>query len=147
LRNAGEQLDLFCSPYVLYTLRRIPSINILRGFVMVLMVVDHVRYLYFTNVLLWPEDSQNNTLAFFLTRWITHYCAPLFFFLAGASMYVSDQSRQSNPSDMRGVLWKQGLWLVILEVTVVDFVVHNSLARSSVSILNVQKYPFPLHKC
>lgn len=88
---------------------------------MVLMVVDHVRYPYFTNIPTWPEDIQNTTLALFLTRWITHYCAPLFFFLAGTSTFLSRHFRSTTQKGASAHLWKRGLWLVVLEVTVIDF--------------------------
>lgn len=102
-------------------LPRIASVDLVRGLVMIFMVVDHVRYPYFTNIPFWPEDLENTSLALFLTRWITHFCAPLFFFLAGTSTFLSRHFRNASARETAGHLWKRGLWLVLLEVTLIDF--------------------------
>jgi uncharacterized membrane protein len=99
------------------------SIDLLRGVVMILMALDHVR-LYFTNVPFQPEDMARTNLALFLTRWVTHYCAPAFFLLAGTSAYLSGMrgsSRSRSGSEVSGFLWRRGLWLVLLELTLVGF--------------------------
>ena len=64
--------------------RRLDHVDLLRGLVMVIMVLDHVRD-YFTEVRFDPTDLSRTDLALFTTRWITHFCAPVFVFLAGAS--------------------------------------------------------------
>ena len=95
---------------------------------MVVMALDHVRF-FFTNVRFAPEDIDHTWLALFLTRWITHFCAPLFFFLAGMSAYLSASRRAESPSRH---LFVRGLWLVLLELTVIgfawDFVPGSSFA-------------------
>jgi uncharacterized membrane protein len=95
---------------------RIDSIDLLRGLVMVLMALDHVRA-YFSDPSLDPLDLERTTLALFLTRWITHYCAPVFLFLAGTS--ARRLSLRSSENVLSRFLVTRGLWLVFLELTVV----------------------------
>ena len=101
------------------TTNRNVSIDLLRGVVMVVMALDHVRD-YFGSRHYDPADLTQTTPILFLTRWITHYCAPVFVFLAGTSVYLS-QSAGKPLSELRMFLLKRGLWLVLLEITVVRF--------------------------
>lgn len=82
---------------------------------MVIMALDHVRYPYFTNIPIWAESTQQTYLALFLTRWITHFCAPLFFLLAGTGAYLST-TRGKTIAELSRFLWTRGLWLVVLEL-------------------------------
>jgi len=79
---------------------------------MVLMALDHVRY-YFTDRQFSPEELDRTTLALFLTRWVTHYCAPAFFFLAGTAAFLGGATKRR--------LVTRGLMLVALELTIVGF--------------------------
>ncbi len=99
---------------------RIDSVDLVRGLVMVIMALDHVRYPYFTNIPIWAESTQQTYLALFLTRWITHFCAPLFFLLAGTGAYLST-TRGKTIAELSRFLWTRGLWLVVLELTVIGF--------------------------
>jgi uncharacterized membrane protein len=99
---------------------RLDSLDLLRGLVMVFMALDHVRYPYFTGLTFFPEDMRSTYAALFLTRWVTHFCAPMFFFLAGAGAYLSLAQGRSL-KEVSGFLWKRGLWLVFLELTVIAF--------------------------
>jgi len=99
--------------------RRIESVDILRGWVMVVMALDHTRD-FFSSARFDPTDLSRTWPALFATRWITHFCAPVFVFLAGTGAYLSLRKGRSVASLSR-LLWTRGLWLVIVEVTIVRF--------------------------
>lgn len=96
---------------------RIKSVDILRGIVMVLMALDHTRD-YFSNFNGNPTDLSVTTTGMFFTRWITHFCAPVFIFLAGTSAYLS-LARKQHKKEASLFLLKRGFWLILLEVTIV----------------------------
>jgi len=86
---------------------------------MVIMALDHVRdYFHGPSQLFAPEDLARTDGFLFATRWITHFCAPVFMFLAGTSAYLYAR-RGRTPSEVSRFLWTRGLWLVVLELTVV----------------------------
>ena len=95
---------------------RLHGIDALRGAVMVLMALDHVRDFYagVGN----PTDLSTATPSIFLTRWITHFCAPVFVFLAGTSAWLY-AARGRTKRELSTFLWTRGLWLIVLELTVV----------------------------
>ena len=99
--------------------KRITSIDILRGIIMVIMALDHARD-YFSSYSGDPLDFTRVGTLMFFTRWITHFCAPVFVFLAGTSAFLS-LGRGKTKKEMSWQLFTRGLWLVILEVTVVRF--------------------------
>lgn len=91
---------------------RIQSIDAVRGAVMLLMVLDHVRV--YSAVPAFSSDP-----AIFLTRWITHFCAPAFVFLAGTAAALRDRRHAGGASPPAGRLVVRGVWLILLELTVV----------------------------
>ncbi len=97
---------------------RIDSIDIVRGLVMAFMAIDHTRD-FFTYLRFEPEALSQTYYALFFTRWITHFCAPLFFFLAGTGAFLYGQRR--TPAQLSRFLWTRGLWLIIVEFTIVGF--------------------------
>ncbi|MDF5730155.1 MAG: heparan-alpha-glucosaminide N-acetyltransferase domain-containing protein [Rhizonema sp. PD38] len=99
--------------------KRLVSIDLWRGLVMVLMALDHTRD-FFSNVHFSPTDVTQTNVPLFLSRWITHFCAPSFIFLAGIAAYLSHKRRQ-NKKQLSKFLFIRGLWLVFLELTVVRF--------------------------
>ena len=106
-------------------MNRITAIDITRGLVMVIMALDHVRDLLHISALTQnPTDLATTTPAIFLTRWVTHLCAPTFVFLSGTSAYLSLQKRNNEHArrgHARRFLLKRGAVLILLEVTVVNF--------------------------
>ena len=98
---------------------RLDSVDLLRGIIMVVMSLDHLRE-YLTYLTFGPENLARTWPALFFTRWITHFCAPLFFFLAGTGAYLA-RSRGRSGSQLSHFLWTRGLWLIVMEVTILDF--------------------------
>ena len=101
---------------------RINSIDLLRGIVIVLMVLDHVRMYFgqgswYSN----PTDLATTTPLLFLTRWITHFSAPIFIFLAGTSAFLYGSRRQLKAWQLSRYLFTRGVWLIFVELVIVNF--------------------------
>jgi uncharacterized membrane protein len=110
-----------------FSRKRIQSIDVLRGIAMVIMALDHVRDFFFkadvsgggASVALDPTNLATTTPLLFFTRWITHFCAPTFVFLAGTSVFLMRQ--KNTKTEMSIFLFKRGLWLVIAELIIITF--------------------------
>jgi uncharacterized membrane protein len=101
--------------------KRIESIDILRGCVMVIMALDHVRdYFYYGAFFNDPTNLETTKPILFFTRFITHYCAPVFVFLAGTSAFLYG-SRKTKP-ELFKFLFSRGIWLIFLEIVVNNFI-------------------------
>src|SRR5579859_3716549 len=111
---------------------RLDSLDLLRGLVMVVMVLDHTRD-YLAAGGFNPRDVNDAPL--FLTRWITHFCAPTFVFLAGISAHLYG-ARGRSRSELSRFLMTRGLWLIFLELVVIRFAWTFSF-RIDVVILQV----------
>jgi len=100
---------------------RINSIDILRGCIMLIMALDHVRdYFHEQALIAQPTNLLTTTPQLFFTRWITHYCAPLFLFLSGISAFLSGQRKTKK--ELSVFLIKRGLWLIVAEIFIMTFI-------------------------
>ncbi|MBK6723027.1 MAG: DUF1624 domain-containing protein [Acidobacteria bacterium] len=109
--------------------QRIYSIDLLRGIVMMIMLLDHTRDFVHTGGFD-PTDVTQTSVPLFFTRWITHYCAPTFVFLSGVSIYLQKMQGKTN-GELSRFLWTRGLWLIFLEFTVIRFAMTFNFDYSS----------------
>ena len=117
--------------------RRIDSIDLLRGIVMVIMMLDHTRDFVHSGAFNFdPTDLTKTTPVVFFTRWITHFCAPVFVFLAGTGAYLQ-LARGKSKKELSKFLVTRGIWLIVLELTVVKFGVWFNLDFRLLAMLQV----------
>ena len=98
--------------------KRISSVDLLRGAVMIIMALDHTREYFHIAATSNPLDLNTTTPILYFTRWITHICAPVFVFLSGTSAYL--QSARKSKKELSIFLLTRGLWLILAEVTIVN---------------------------
>ena len=110
---------------------RFATLDVLRGLVIVLMALDHVRG-FIQPLGLNPENLDNTTVPFFLSRWVTHLCAPVFVFLMGVGAGLRASRK---PEGTTHYLLSRGLWIVFLEVTVVSFSFSWDISRTYLGVL------------
>jgi uncharacterized membrane protein len=96
-------------------LKRLESVDLVRGAIMIVMALDHTRD-FFGVPGISPTNVSRAGAALFFTRWITHFCAPVFFLLTGTGAYLS--LRKKPVSDLSRLLFTRGLWLIVVEVVV-----------------------------
>ncbi|MBW8882256.1 MAG: DUF1624 domain-containing protein [Asticcacaulis sp.] len=101
--------------------QRLSTIDVLRGLIIVIMVIDHVRdYVHISGYGVDAIDFRQSNPILFGTRWITHLCAPTFIFLAGVSAWLQHVKGKDTPKLSR-FLVTRGLWLIVLELTITGF--------------------------
>ena len=114
--------------------QRVDSIDLLRGLVMVIMMLDHVRdYFHYATYQFDPTDLTKTSVALFFTRWITHFCAPVFFFLAGTGAYLR-RSRGATTSEISWFLASRGLWLIVLDLTLFTYLISGDVPTDGVLV-------------
>jgi uncharacterized membrane protein len=113
---------------------RSASIDAVRGLIMILMALDHTRD-FFGSTAIDPTNLARTSIPLFLTRWITHICAPVFFLLTGAGAALSLGRR--TPAGLSWLLFTRGLWLIVLELTIVRSVGYQFNADYRVTFLLV----------
>src|SRR5882757_3071611 len=102
------------------TKQRVASIDILRGIIIIIMTLDHVRdFLHIHAMDQNPLDVKTTTPLLFFTRWITHFCAPTFVFLSGVSAWLAGQKKTT--AQLSIFLLKRGLWLIIADIVLMSF--------------------------
>lgn len=97
---------------------RLESLDLLRGLVIVIMALDHVRD-FFSITPFAPEDLQRASLGLFATRWVTHFCAPVFVFLAGVGTAL--YGLKAGAPALRRFLITRGVWLILIEIFIVNY--------------------------
>jgi uncharacterized membrane protein len=97
---------------------RLTSIDFVRGLVIVIMAIDHVRDFFLAGNVQDPMNQPDVSAELYLTRWITHFCAPAFVFLAGTSAGL--MSARKSPSELGAFLVKRGLWLIFVEFAIIS---------------------------
>jgi uncharacterized membrane protein len=111
---------------------RIDSVDLLRGLVMVIMLIDHTRdFVHHDTFFYDPTDMSKTYPVLFFTRWITHFCAPVFVFLSGAGAYFQLARGKSKP-ELSKFLVTRGLWLIVLELFVIRFLVFWNFAYDQI---------------
>jgi len=106
---------------------RMNSVDLLRGAVMALMLLDHTREFVHREVLNFDAtDLSKTNVTLFFTRWVTHFCAPVFVFLAGTGAFLQ-LARGKSKSELSKFLIKRGLWLILLEFTLIRALVWFNL--------------------
>ncbi|MGA7684621.1 MAG: hypothetical protein WCC32_02110 [Terriglobales bacterium] len=116
---------------------RLSSVDALRGLIMIIMALDHTRDFFNNSAILFsPTDLSRTTVPLFFTRWITHYCMPVFMFTAGLGMAFFRQ-RNHTRGQLSRFLWTRGLWLIVLELTVMQFSYNFSFSSKYVLFLLV----------
>lgn len=112
---------------------RVQSIDLLRGIVMIIMALDHVRDYFHADAFYYnPLDLQKTDALLFFTRWITHFCAPVFVFLAGTSAFLV--GNRKGKKELSAFLLKRGLWLIVLEFTIINFAWFSNIQFSLIAL-------------
>ena len=113
--------------------KRITSVDLLRGIIMIIMALDHTRdFFHFDAQTGSPLDLTTTTPILFFTRWVTHFCAPVFVFLSGTSAFL--QSARKSKKELSIFLITRGLWLILAEVTIVNLLLTFDINFSFIAL-------------
>lgn len=106
--------------------KRIESIDLLRGLIMIIMALDHTRDLFHKHALTGdPLDPTTTNSILFFTRWVTHFCAPLFVFLSGVSVWL--QRRRKTKKELTMFLITRGLWLILVDLFIMSLALTGDI--------------------
>lgn len=115
---------------------RIASIDFLRGLIMVIMALDHTRdYFHIGAMTSTPTDLSTTTPLLFFTRWITHFCAPLFLFLSGISAFLNGQNKTKK--ELSIFLIKRGFFLIVFEIVVMNLILTFNPAYNIIFLITL----------
>src|ERR1700719_4004826 len=115
---------------------RIQSVDAVRGAIMMLMAIDHIRdYVARSAQQFLPNDLTRTTPAIFLTRWITHFCAPVFMLTAGLSAYFWMTRGHHSKGELSRLLVSRGIWLIVLEVTILRLILLSQISFTANPVL------------
>jgi uncharacterized membrane protein len=108
---------------------RIQSVDALRGAIMMLMAIDHIRdYIARSAMQFLPTDLSRTSAAIFFTRWITHFCAPVFMLTAGLGAFFWMSRGHRSKTELSGFLITRGIWLIFLEITVLRLILLSQIS-------------------
>ena len=114
---------------------RLQSVDAVRGAVIILMALDHLRdFINSSAQVFSPTDLTRTSAALFFTRWVTHFCAPVFCFTAGVGAFLWMQ-RNHTKGQLSRFLLTRGLWLVLLELTVLRFITFSSIRFTNTLVI------------
>ena len=106
--------------------KRIESIDLLRGVIMIIMALDHTRDLFHKEAFTGdPLDPATTTPVLYFTRWVTHFCAPAFVFLSGVSAWL--QSRRKTKKELSRFLITRGLWLILVDLFIMSLALTGDI--------------------
>ena len=115
---------------------RIQSVDALRGAIMMLMAIDHIRdYVTRSAQQFSPTDLTRTTPAIFLTRWITHFCAPVFVLTAGLGAYFWMTRGHHSKGELSRLLVSRGVWLIVLEITILRVIFFSQISFTANPVL------------
>lgn len=116
---------------------RIQSVDAIRGAIMMLMAIDHIRdYVARSAMQFLPTDLTRTTAPIFFTRWITHFCAPVFMLTAGLGAFFWMSRGHHTKAELSRFLVTRGIWLILLEVTVLRLMMFSQVTyRGNIVIL------------
>jgi uncharacterized membrane protein len=117
---------------------RIQSVDALRGAIMMLMAIDHIRdYVARSAQQFLPTDLTRTTPAIFVTRWITHFCAPVFMLTAGLGAYFWMTRGHHSKTELSRLLISRGIWLIVLEVTILRLIFFSQMSFTTNPVILV----------